>query len=291
MDKISLYWRNATADAVGEKHGVSDKDLKDLAPRLKELYAQQTADRKAGKLRYRDLPYDEDMIEAVHREVEHFRDRCEVLIVLGIGGSALGNIALQNSLNPYTYNLMSDRTRPGPQLFVLDNVDPDQIKSVVELITPKIKKTIVNVISKSGETAETASQFILFRDLLQSKLGKKYKDHILATTDPAGGTLRKICDEEGFRTLEVPPGVGGRFTVLSAVGLFSAGMCGIDVEALLEGAAEMDKRLKDGDVMANPAALLAAIHYALDQKGKSIVVMMPYSSSLYSLADWFRQLW
>ena len=145
MDQIRLYWKNATADAVGEKHGVTDKELKQIAPRIKELTKQMADDRKAGKLRYRDLPYDEDMVDSVHREVEHFRDRCDVLVVLGIGGSALGNIALQNALNPYTYNLMSDRTRPGPQLFVLDNVDPDQIKAVVDLITPKIKKTIVSM--------------------------------------------------------------------------------------------------------------------------------------------------
>jgi glucose-6-phosphate isomerase len=291
MDQIRLNWKNATADAVGEKHGVSDKELKAIAPRIKELTKQMADDRKAGNLRYRDLPYDEEMVDAVHREVEHFRDRCDVLIVLGIGGSALGNIALQHALNPYTYNLMSDRTRPGPQLFVLDNVDPDQIKAVVDLITPKIKKTIVNVISKSGETAETAAQFILFRDLLQQKLGKKYKENVLATTDAKGGTLREIANQEGFRTLEVPEGVGGRFTVMSAVGLFSAAMCGIDVDALLAGAADMDKRLKDGDVYKNAAAMIAAINYTLDQKGKVMSVMMPYSTSLYSLADWYRQLW
>ncbi|MDQ3441500.1 MAG: glucose-6-phosphate isomerase [Planctomycetota bacterium] len=291
MDRISLYWKNATADAVGERHGVTEKELKDLAPRLKEVHKRMSEERKAGKLRYRDLPYDEDMMEAVQKEVEHFRDRCEVLIVLGIGGSALGNIALQSALNPYTYNLMSERTRPGPQLFVLDNVDPDQVKSVIDLITPKIKKTIVNVISKSGETAETASQFILFRDLLRQKLGKKYTENILATTDPAGGTLREIATGEGFHTLEVPDGVGGRFSVLSAVGLFSAAMCGIDVDALLKGAAAMDKRIKDSDGANNPAALLAAIHYILNNKGKTISVMMPYASSLYYLADWFRQLW
>jgi glucose-6-phosphate isomerase len=292
MDRISLYTKNATAEAVGEKHGVTDKELKQIAPRIKSLTKDMAAERKAGKLRYRDLPYDEDTVDAVNREVEHFRDKgCEVLIVLGIGGSALGNMALQNALNPSTYNLMSDRQRPGPQLFVLDNVDPDVIKAVIDLVTPKLKKTIVNVISKSGETAETAAQFILFRDLLQSKLGKKYKENILATTDPAGGTLRKICEEEGYRTLEVPEGVGGRFTVLSAVGLFSAGMCGIDIDALLEGARDMDKRLKDDDVAANPAATLAAVHYLLNEKGKTISVMMPYSTSLYSCADWFRQLW
>jgi len=291
MDAVSLYWRNASADAVGDEHGVTEKELKELAPGIKDLHKQQAEQRKAGKLRYRDLPHDEDMLDAVHREVERFRDRCEVLVVLGIGGSALGNIALHNALNPWTYNLMSDRVRPGPQLLVLDNVDPDQLRAVVDLITPKIKKTIVNVISKSGETAETAAQFILFRDLLLSKLGKKYKEQILATTDPAGGTLRQIASDEGYRTLEVPEGVGGRFSVLSAVGLFSAAMCGIDIDGLMQGAAAMDKRLKDADVMNNPAALIAAIHHILGRKGKNISVMMPYSTSLYYLGDWFRQLW
>jgi glucose-6-phosphate isomerase len=296
MDRLSLYWKNATAEAVGDKHGISDKELKELAPKMKDLTRRMNEERKAGKglgklMKFRELPYDEDMVDAVHKQVEELRDRCEVLVVLGIGGSALGNIALQNALNPYTYNLMSDRTRPGPQLFVLDNVDPDQIKSVVELVTPKLKKTIVNVISKSGETAETASQFILFRDLLESKLGKKYKDNIIATTDPAGGTLRDICNREGYRTLEVPEGVGGRFSVLSAVGLFSAAMCGIDTDALLAGAADMDKRCKETDLLKNPAAMIAGLHYLLNKKGKSISVMMPYSTSLYSLGDWFRQLW
>src|SRR5688572_13116333 len=292
MDRISLYWKNSTAEAVGEKHGVGPRELKALASRVKAITKEMADQRKAKKLRYRDLPYDSQMIDDVNREVEHFRDRCDTLIVLGIGGSALGNVALQSALNPWTYNYQSDRVRTGPQLFVLDNVDPDQIKSVVDLITPKLKRTIINVISKSGETAETASQFILFRDLLQKKLGKRYAENILATTDPAGGTLREICRKEGYRTLEVPDGVGGRFSVLSAVGLFSAAMCGIDIDALLAGAADMDQRVKEADLLKNPAAMIAAIHYILDQRaGKTISVMMPYSTSLYYLADWYRQLW
>jgi glucose-6-phosphate isomerase len=291
MDRLNLYYKNATSDAVGASNGVSETELRELAPRLVSITQQMSAERKAGRLKYRDLPYDEQMLSDVESQVEHFRDRCDVLLVLGIGGSALGNNALQAALNPYTYNLMSDRTRNGPQIFVLDNVDPDQIKSVVDLIGPKLKRTIVNVISKSGETAETASQFILFRDLLQAKLGKKYKENILATTDPRGGTLREICTQEGYRTLEVPDGVGGRFSVLSAVGLFSAAMCGIDTAALLAGAADMDKRVKSDDVFKNPAAMLAAVHYILNKKGKVMSVMMPYSTSLYYCADWFRQLW
>ena len=293
MERISLFWKNATSEAVGEKHGVTEKELKQLAPRITALTRQMADERRAVEptSRYRDLPHDDEMLGRVNKAADELQQRCEVLVVLGIGGSALGNIALQNALNPWTYNLQSDRQRTHPQLFVLDNVDPDQVKSVVEYVTPRIKKTVINVISKSGETAETAAQFILFRDLLRQKLGKKYKEQIVATTDPAGGTLRKICDQEGYRTLEVPPGVGGRFTVLSAVGLFSARMCGIDIDGLLEGAADMDKRLKGVDLFTNPAAMLAAIHYLLDRKGKTISVMMPYSTALYSCADWFRQLW
>src|SRR4029079_3607503 len=136
MDRVSLYWKKATAAGVGDEHGVTEKELKQIAPRIKTLTKQMNDERKAGKLRYRDLPNDEDMLDAVNTEVEHFRDTgCDVLVVLGIGGSALGNIALQNALNPYTYNLMSDRQRPGPQILVLDNVDPDQLRAVVDLVT------------------------------------------------------------------------------------------------------------------------------------------------------------
>lgn len=289
MDQLQLYWKNATSQAVGTEHGVSEQELNEIAPRIAELHEKLTNQRKAGNKRYRDLPYDGDMVKAVQAEVKHFSKKCEILVVLGIGGSALGNIAVHNALNSYTYNF--NKKRKGPQLFVLDNVDPDQIKSVVDYITPKIKNTVVNVISKSGETAETASQFILFRDLLKKKLGKKYVNHILATTDPKGGTLREICVEEGYRTLEVPDGVGGRFSVLSAVGLFSAAMCGIKIDKLLAGAAQMDKALQSGDVRKNMAALIAAIHYILDRKGKKMSVMMPYATSLYYLGDWYRQLW
>jgi len=209
MDRLTLYWKNATAEVVGNEHGVREREIKALSGRVRELTTDMTQQRKAGQLRYRDLPYDEEMVDRVHRAVEDLRDRCDVLVVLGIGGSALGNIALQNALNPHTYNLMSDRTRPGPLLFVLDNVDPDQVKSVAELVAPRAKRTIVNVISKSGETAETAAQFIFFRDLLMSKLGKKYKDNILATTDPAGGTLRAICQREDTARWMCPRGLAG----------------------------------------------------------------------------------
>lgn len=117
------------------------------------------------------------------------------------------------------------------------------------------------------------------------------KDHVVATTDPKYGTLRKIADENNISCLEVPEGVGGRFSVLSAVGLFSAAMCGIDIDSLLVGAADMDKRVSTEDFYNNPAAINAAINYHFYNQGKKISVMFPYSYALKDLADWYRQLW
>jgi glucose-6-phosphate isomerase len=148
------------------------------------------------------------------------------------------------------------------------------------------------VISKSGRTPETAIQFLAVRDLLIQKLGRAgYVKHTIATTDPKAGTLRNIADKEGLRTLEVPDGVGGRFSVLSAVGLLSAAMTGIDIDALLAGARDMDQRCKTEDVRKNPAAMNAAINWHYYQRGKNISVMMSYSYALKDFADWYRQLW
>ncbi|MHC4346324.1 MAG: hypothetical protein ACYSUP_16740 [Planctomycetota bacterium] len=133
---------------------------------------------------------------------------------------------------------------------------------------------------------------MMVRQLLLDKLGPEAcKDQIVATTDPEQGTLRKIANEDGLRTLKVPEGVGGRFSVLSAVGLFSAAMCGINVDSLLAGARDMDARVTCEDFYKNPAAINAALHYEFYNRGKRISVMMPYSYALKDLADWYRQLW
>jgi glucose-6-phosphate isomerase len=152
--------------------------------------------------------------------------------------------------------------------------------------------TLVNVISKSGETAETSAQFLIVRDRLMKALDpEEARKRIIVTTDAAHGTMRKIVDQEGFRSLVVPDGVGGRFSVLTPVGLFSAAMCGIDIDGLLEGAAAMDLALSDPNPATNPAGRIAAIHHLYMQRGKRLHVMMPYSQQLKDMADWYRQLW
>ncbi len=212
------------------------------------------------------------------------------LVVLGIGGSALGNIALQSALNPATYNLQSAKERKGPRVFVVDNVDPVYLDSILSICDPK--KTLFNVVSKSGETAETAAQFMIIRQRLQDALGKKWASHVVAITDPEKGTMRTICDEAGITTLPVPEGVGGRFSSLSPVGLFSAAAAGIDIDALLDGAKAMDERCSNPDLHSNPAAMLALLLVEMGtRKGKPNHVMMPYCNALYLMADWYRQLW
>jgi len=288
---IRVYWKNATDAAIGPQHGISTDELDSAAGKIRAAHEAVMAQVKQGKLGYASLPQRRDYRDQVMALVERYRLNTTDMIVLGIGGSALGNIALQAALNPVTYNLLSDRRRGGPRLFVLDNVDPPLVAETLRLLGRRAKTTLINVISKSGQTAETASQFMIFRELLRDRLGEDYAGRIVATTDPHSGTLHDIAQAEGYATLPVPGDVGGRFSVLSPVGLFSAAMCGIDVDELLAGAAEMKQRVETPDWRDNPACIVAAVKYLAYTKGKVMHVMMPYSNRLYLLADWYRQLW
>ena len=274
------------------RHALAAADIKALEPRVRTILAEITAERKQGLHRFRELPLEKPQLPEIRRIVDDYRDSTDNLVVLGIGGSALGNIALQTALNPSTYNLLPAGERRGPRLFVLDNVDPVHCEAVLGFVSRDWSRTLVNVVSKSGETAETSAQFLIVRERLIKALGeKKARERIVVTTDAAKGTMREVVDQEGYRSLIVPDGVGGRFSVLSAVGLLSAALCGIDIEALLDGAGAMDKVVADSDPSTNPAARLAIIHYLYEQRGKPMHVMMPYSQQLKDLADWYRQLY
>ena len=289
---IQLYWKNATAQVVGDEHGVRDVELQALREPIQQAMTAVMGQISGGKLGYAGLPINTVYKQQVRDLVSRYAGNTTDLVVLGIGGSALGNIALQAALNPSTYNLLGESKRGGPRLFVLDNVDPAMVSDVLDLLGRRLKTTVVNVISKSGETAETASQFMVFREMLRKKVGDDFARRIVATTDANKGTLHEIAKRDGYAMLPVPDDVGGRFSVLTPVGLFSAAMCGIDIDQLLAGAYSMKQRVEGGDWMANPACMLAAIKYTMmSAKGKPMHVMMPYSNRLYMLADWYRQLW
>lgn len=292
---LTIDYANCLSDRVGP-HGLDPARVhpdSEPARGMAQFTDRLAASRGTGWERWRELwnePMRTEHLNAVHATANECEGRFENMVVLGIGGSALGNIALQSALNPPTHNLLPANKRAGPRMFVVDNVDPANLKAVLDLCDPKT--TLFNVVSKSGETAETAAQFMIVRERLQAALGGKWSEHVVAITDPARGTMKSICDNAGIITLPVPEGVGGRFSVLSPVGLFSAAMCGIDITALLDGAKAMDARCSKPRLTENPAAMLAYLLVELGtRKGKPNHVLMPYANSLYLLADWYRQLW
>lgn len=301
---LKIDYANCLSTRVGE-HGLDPGSLaagSESARRAEAITAALHRSRGTGWEVWRELPFEpmrSRHVHAVTEIAERYRGTTDNLVVLGIGGSALGNIALQSALNPATHNLTAPgaAARPGsPRMFVVDNVDPVYLRGVLDFVRqtdPGLKRTLFNVVSKSGETAETAAQFLTIRQMLIDAVGKeKHAERIVAITDPERGTMREICNANGYATLPVPDGVGGRFSVLSPVGLFSAAMCGIDIDALLDGANAMDKRCAEPELARNPAAMLATLLVRLGlEKGKTVHVMMPYANQLYLMADWYRQLW
>ncbi len=287
MVDLRYDFNNLMAERIGE-HGVQETDLQELSFRI------QSAADSVGKasLGFRKLPYNTELADQVATVASKIQNQYENFVVVGIGGSALGNIAVHSALNHPEYNLLPRPARRGPRLFVPDNIDPDRINALLDVID--LENTCFNVVTKSGGTAETMSEFLIFRDALIKKLGeKKQVEQVVLTTDPANGELRKIVNEFGYFSLPIPPDVGGRFSVLSAVGLLSAAVTGIDIHALLKGAAAVDGLCKETkELWENPALTGAALHYVMDvKKGKNVQVMMPYSHALRDVADWFRQLW
>ncbi len=280
------------SDFVGGKRGISPAEIDELVPRVLEIASNIEANRKAGELGFYQLPYDLVAADKVLQMAGLFQEKCDDFVVLGIGGSALGGIALFHSLCHPFHNLLSKSDRGGrPRVFFLDNIDPRTFKSALDLV--HLERAVFNVISKSGTTTETLSQFLIVRQMLTERIGKEaVKEHFVVTTDSKDGSLRALTEEEGYPLLPIPEKVGGRFSVFSPVGLFPAAMCGIDVLELLAGARYMDERCRSSQLWQNPAYLGGVLHYLADvRKGLNIAVMMPYCDVLVQVAYWFRQLW
>lgn len=278
---------------AGRSRGI-DADALDgrLESRLSAALAELEAQRESGLLGFLDLPGADAGGGGVREVADGFGQWFEDLVVLGIGGSGLGAVMLRDALLGPGWNQRSDESREYfPRLHVLDNPDPDTVGALLERLDPR--KTLFNVVSKSGSTAETMALYLVARDRVSRVVDPdKVHGHFLFTTDPERGDLRRIAEDEGIPALPVPPDVGGRFSVLSAVGLFPAAVCGIDIEAVLAGAAEMAERCGTPKLRSNPAGLLAVLLHAADTElGAPIHVLMPYADRLRSLSLWFQQLW
>ncbi len=221
-------------------------------------------------------------------------DHIDTMVVLGIGGSSLGPHAVHSALTRPFDSLHSREPGAPRRLFFPDNSDPVSFAALLEVLD--LERTVFNIVTKSGGTAETAAQTLLVIDALTTRLGAgALSKHVVVTTDPERGALRQVAERFDLPSFPVPGPVGGRFSVLSAVGLVPAAVAGIDVVGLLDGARAMrDAVLAEGagTIDSNPALALAALLHDHDRRhGRRVVVMMPYADALYDCADWFRQLW
>ncbi|MEN3008618.1 glucose-6-phosphate isomerase [Pseudothermotoga sp.] len=266
------------------KDGINEEDLAKLQPVLSQI-VEETAREKPSFVK---ILFDRNLMESLE-DLREWILNFDSLVVIGIGGSSLGTAALASALKPFDWNYLSKAERGGYlRIFFLENVDPDYTASVLDRID--LRTTVFNVVSKSGSTAECLAHYQIIRGLLEIR-GLKPSEHIVFTTDPKKGLLRKIAERDKIVALDIPPELGGRFSVLSAVGLFPAMAIGIDVKALVDGAKDAYMKCVVLDVWKNPSAMMTACYYLHKLKGRRITVMMPYSNRLYTLADWFRQLW
>ena len=289
MDRIALDYSNMLADRLGGR-GIPRDRLGAFAGTFERVHADVQLRRAAGKLGFFKLPFDDASVARIQAAADEL-NAYENVVVLGIGGSALGTTAVHRALcAPFWNELDASGRDEYPRLYVLDNVDPRTIGALLQRLEPG--RTLFNVISKSGSTAETLAQYLVVRDWLEAALGDGYRRHILITTEEGTGPLRRIAQREEIATLPIPLDVGGRFSVLTAVGLFPLGLVGVDIAQLIAGARAMTERCDSADLAANPAGLFAALQYLADTgAGARIHVMMPYADRLLAVGDWFRQLW
>lgn len=284
---IRIDYSNMIGDAIG---GIPESEWAAAESRFESAHSGFQALRASGNVGFADIVRDEALRDQAINYASLAKGRYDDVVILGIGGSALGPIALRTALRPSGWNMLSDSARDGfPRLHVLDNVDPETIAALLARLD--LSRSLFIVTSKSGGTAETMSQFLIVHDSLASA-GLLIEDHVVFVTDPAQGALRPLAQQLQLPALDIPPSVGGRFSVLTPVGTLPAALIGIDVAKLLEGAADMVARCDATSLSENPAGVYASLQWLADTRhGKVINVMMPYSDPMRDFADWFVQLW
>jgi glucose-6-phosphate isomerase len=270
--------------------GIDQKSWTAAGPKFADAKRGFDSLRIGGTVGFVDLPGDKRLLDQVSGFSASARGKYDDIVILGIGGSALGPIALRTALRPSGWNMLDEKARGGyPRLHVLDNVDPETIAALLGRL--QLARTLFIVTSKSGGTAETMAQFLIVHDRITSSNLDVTKQMVFVT-DPKQGALRPLAERLKVPALDIPPSVGGRFSVLTPVGTLPAALIGIDVGSLLAGAGKMARRCNDAELAKNPAGVYAMLQWLADtQLKKSIAVFMPYSDPLRDFAAWFVQLW
>lgn len=289
MADILFDYQNTLASRVGND-GLTTADLNGKA--ASEAVHAFRRRVESGEIGFPLLPEDKRTAAAIVEFADELRSQIDDVLLVGIGGSALGAYALDVALRgPHpVQNPLAGANVARPRLVVLDNVDPGVVAAALVRLNPK--RTAVVVIAKSGSTAETLATFLIVREWLHDAIGKKARGRIIAITDSKKGDLRQIAAEEQYPTFFVPENVGGRFSVFCPVGLVPAALIGLDIQKMLKGAREANAACWSDKFGKNPALTSAVVHHALDTKRrKSIEVVFSYSSYLWGSAFWYRQLW
>lgn len=286
--KISFDYNNTLSQYVGNQ-GITPEDIDSIRPQIDKAITSLNSKRHSI-LEWMNLPYAEkDTILEMQKLAKEIQDNYDDFVLIGIGGQALGPVAVHYALKHLYYNELSKEKRRTPRFYVPDNVDPERLNALFDVID--INRTKFFISSKSGSTSETMSQFLIIVNMLKQHLGDSYKKHIICTTDSNKGNLIEVIKKEGYTWFPMPAGVGGRYSELSTSGLLPAAVCGIDIEEMLEGAAYIDTLCSNNDIYNNPAYMGAILQYLFIKKGNNISVMMPYADSLKYISDWYAQLW
>lgn len=274
---------------------IRDEEVSYMSKLVDDAKEQLVSKLGAGNdyLGWIDLPvdYDKEEFDRIKKAAEKIQSDSEVLVVIGIGGSYLGARAAIEFLRHSFYNNVSKDVRKTPEIYYAgNNISGTYLKGLVDVVGDR--DFSVNIISKSGTTTEPALAFRIFKEMLEKKYGKEEAaKRIYATTDRAKGALKNLATEEGYETFVVPDDVGGRFSVLTAVGLLPIAVSGADISRLMEGAAEGRKLALEQKFEDNDALKYAAVRNILLRKGKSVEVLANYEPSLHSVSEWWKQLY
>ena len=285
MGNIKIDFKNAR---VFEKHIMEYSETVENIH--KELW-QKVKGRKEP-LGWLNLPtnYDKKEFEKIKKSAQKIRDNSEVLLVIGIGGSYLGARAVIESLTNTFYNMQDKDVRKSPQiLFVGNNLSPNYINDIIDLIGNR--DFSINVISKSGTTTEPAISFRIFRDIIENRYGiKEAKKRIFVTTDAKNGALKQLASKERYTTFVIPNNIGGRYSVLTAVGLLPIATAGIDIDKLMKGAQIAQDKYSDENLKYNECYKYAVLRNVLYQKDKNIELLVTYEPKMHYMIEWWKQL-
>lgn len=283
-----------TFDYESASHFLENHELEYLAPKVSiahDLLHEKKGPGKeySGWLEW-PVSYDKEEFNRIKEVSEKVREKAEVVVVIGIGGSYLGARSALEMLTHTFYNGLPRDKRRGPEVyFAGNNISSTYLAHLLDVI--KDKDIVINVVSKSGTTLEPAIAFRIFRGLLEERYGKKgARERIIVTTDKSKGTLRKLAEEEGYETFVVPDGIGGRYSVLTPVGLFPIAIGGINIAEIMEGALQGYNLYKEKELEKNPCYQYAAVRNILYNKGKVIELLTNYEPSLKYFAEWWKQL-